>query len=72
MTLTEKEENLIHCIKTSRELNLPILIANVKLSNDELDTLIDLLEGKTTKIVYSVDISNVRELLQTIEEFNAK
>lgn len=70
--LTKKEELLAASIIKSCALQLPITIAGIRLSNDELNTLLDLIEPNVTRIVHSVDISNVRELLQTVEEHNAK
>lgn len=64
--LTSKEELLTVSIKKSCALQLPIVIAGIKLTDDELDTLLDLIEPKVTRIVHSVDISNVRELLEVL------
>ena len=72
MSHTEKEELLAVSIKKSCALQLPIIIAGIKLTNDELDTLLNLIEPKVSRIVHSVDISNIQELLQAIEEHNAK
>ena len=71
--LTPLETIIVNSIKKNYELRLPMTIGGVKLSGEEVLTLIGLLEPKvvTSHIVHSIDISNVQELLQTIEEFNA-
>lgn len=70
--LTTKEELITVSIKKSCALQLPIIVAGIKLTNDELDTLLNLIEPKVTHIVHSIDISNFKELLQAVEELNAK
>lgn len=71
---TSKESVIINSFKQAKELNLPITIGGSPLSREEVVTLLSLLEPTvpTTHVVHSVDISNVRELLQAIEEFNAR
>lgn len=68
MHRTVKETLIIGSIKQSRELNLAITIAGTTLSRDEVDTLIDLISPKipTSRVVHSVDISNIQELLEVL------
>ena len=71
---TSKESIIINSFKQAKELNLPITVGGSHLSREEVVTLLSLLEPTipTTQIVHSIDISNVRELLQAVEEHNAK
>ena len=70
MAFTEQEQLLIDAINCGRRLKLPIRIGTSNLSDDELNTLVNLIErpNETIHVVHSVDISNVRELLLMIRE----
>ena len=72
--LTSKESIVINSFKQAKELNLPITVGRAPLSSEEVITLLHLLEPTTptSRIIHSIDISNVRELLQAIEEHNGK